>query len=103
MEWNVVDLVQRTMADFSVYDSGSMTQVLDSLVYNNPPVFNFEFTAVPEPTSALTAVSLGCLGAMYRRRRRRTSQQESRFQRWRKWMRSRKAYRAPFVGTKNWL
>jgi hypothetical protein len=42
-----------TLADFGVYDSMFNTQVLDGMVYNNPPTFNFTFVPVPEPSSAM--------------------------------------------------
>lgn len=60
-----------TLADFSVYDSMFVPQVLDGSLYPTAPTFNFSFSAVPEPSSALTAVSLGGIATFHRRRRRK--------------------------------
>jgi len=57
-------------ADFSVYDNDLVPQVLDGQVIPAAK-FDFEFTAVPEPSSLLIATSLACLGVWYRRRRKK--------------------------------
>jgi hypothetical protein len=89
-------------ADFAVYDSLFVSQVLDATILP-APTFDFSFSAVPEPGSIGTFASLACLKIWHRRRRRKPGEAEH----WKRWRR-RYAKRSSstsskFVGTKNWF
>ncbi len=91
------------LGDFVVIGGGGDINLDPIIVFPAAP-FTFEFTAVPEPTSILTAVSLASC-AVYRRRRRKVSPEEAlRVSRWKKAVaHHRKHYAARKLKTSKWF
>lgn len=86
-------------ADFSIYDNAFMPQLQDGVLFP-APTFNYNFTAVPEPTSIGGIAAIAGFRILRRRKRKVEVEDANRWSLWRRRQRRRSIANTPKYSAK---